>query len=82
MMELRTRHTVEQRELLLFDALRVSLGLVHGSEREEVRRSLRAAGMRPHSASDGCESWHWPGGGPPECCQHGFEYDRTEEKYA
>ena len=64
----------ERRELLLFDALRVGLGYVHGWEREEVRRSLREAGMQRHHAADGCESWHWPGHAPVGPCQHGFAY--------
>lgn len=66
----------ERRELLLFDALRVGLGFVHGLEREQIRHSLRAAGMIPHQATDGCESWHWPGYAPTGPCQHGFDYGK------
>lgn len=68
----------ERRELLCFDALRVALGFVHGLEREAVRRSLRDAGMLPHQAADGCESWHWPGHAPLGPCLHGFAF-REEE---
>ena len=66
--------SAERRELLLFDALRVGLGYVHGREREEIRRALREAGMQAHHAADGCESWHWPGHAPVGPCQHGLPY--------
>lgn len=68
----------ERRELLVFDALRVGLGFVHGLEREEVRRTLRASGMIRHEAADGCESWHWPGRAPVGPCLHGFAYNEGE----
>ena len=78
MMDLLDVISDERRELLCFDAIRVALGYVHGLEREQVRHSLREAGMRPHQATDGCESWHWPGHAPSGPCVHGFVF--IEEK--
>ena len=68
--------TDERRELLVLDAVRVALGFVHGLEREQVRESLRAAGMILHQAADGCESWHWPRLAPNGPCPHGFDYKK------
>lgn len=65
--------SAEGRKLL--DALQIFLGLAYGHDHEEVRRSLRAAGMTLHRASDGCESWRWPGRASLGPCRHGFAYD-------
>jgi hypothetical protein len=73
------RLTEEQRELLVFDALRVSLGYVHGIEREQVCRSLCDAGMVLHRAPDGCESWHKSGSHPPAACPHGLALVEVSE---
>lgn len=70
--------TAEQRELLLFDALRVALGIVHGAEREQVQQSLRTAGLIHHLAADGCENWIWPGSEPLGACRHGYPFRPKE----